>query len=104
MRVFTELPPTDWRSVGPVARSAELAGFDALMTVELGNDVLAARLPCRCPGAERVSMLAGMKRFGGSADSIAIPLTPGWEPGAVKEMLAEIHRIPHAFRGFKNEG
>jgi probable F420-dependent oxidoreductase len=41
MRVFTEVPPADWREVGPAARAAEAAGFDALMTVELGHDVLA---------------------------------------------------------------
>lgn len=41
MRVFTELPLADWRSVGPAAQAAEAAGFDALMTVELGHDVLA---------------------------------------------------------------
>src|SRR5437868_13709401 len=41
LRVFTEVPPAGWRSVGPAAEAAEAAGFDALMTVELGHDVLA---------------------------------------------------------------
>ena len=44
------------------------------------------------------------RRFGGAADSITIPLPPGWEAEPVGEMLEEIHRIPHAFRGFKTEG
>jgi probable F420-dependent oxidoreductase len=44
------------------------------------------------------------RRFGGVADSITIALPPGWEPEPVREMLAEIHRIPHTFRGFKTEG
>ncbi len=44
------------------------------------------------------------RRFGGAADSITIALPPGWEPGPVHEMLAEIHRIPQVFRGFKTEG
>jgi probable F420-dependent oxidoreductase len=44
------------------------------------------------------------RRFGGAADSITIALPPGWEPEPVREMLAEIHRIPHTFRGFKTEG
>src|SRR6185437_6964358 len=39
MRVFTSLPLREWREVGPTARDAEAAGFDALMTVELGHDV-----------------------------------------------------------------
>jgi probable F420-dependent oxidoreductase len=41
MRVFTILPQTDWRDVGRAAREAEAAGFDAVMTVELGHDPLA---------------------------------------------------------------
>jgi probable F420-dependent oxidoreductase len=39
MRVFTMLPMRDWREAGPSAASAEAAGFDAVMTVELGHDV-----------------------------------------------------------------
>src|SRR5258708_22843155 len=41
VRVLTEVLPADWRSAGPTAEAAEAAGFDALMTVELGHDVLA---------------------------------------------------------------
>ena len=39
MRVFTMLPMQHWRNAGPAARAAEEAGFDAVMTVELGHDV-----------------------------------------------------------------
>jgi probable F420-dependent oxidoreductase len=39
MRVFTMLPMRHWRDAGPFAAAAEAAGFDALMTVELGHDV-----------------------------------------------------------------
>jgi probable F420-dependent oxidoreductase len=39
MRVFTPLPMADWRQAGPAARAAEDAGFDAVMTIELGHDV-----------------------------------------------------------------
>jgi probable F420-dependent oxidoreductase len=39
MRVFTMLPQKHWREAGPAARAAEAAGFDAVMTVELGHDV-----------------------------------------------------------------
>jgi probable F420-dependent oxidoreductase len=38
MRVFTPLPTRHWRSAGPFAAAAEAAGFDAVMTVELGHD------------------------------------------------------------------
>jgi probable F420-dependent oxidoreductase len=38
MRVFTTLPVTDWRGIGPAAQAAEAAGFDALMTLEAKHD------------------------------------------------------------------
>lgn len=38
MRVFTTLPSRHWREAGPFASAAETAGFDALMTVELGHE------------------------------------------------------------------
>jgi probable F420-dependent oxidoreductase len=38
MRVFNTLPMKDWRQAGPAAEAAEAAGFDAVMTVELGHD------------------------------------------------------------------
>jgi probable F420-dependent oxidoreductase len=39
MRVFTALPMSDWREVGPAARAAEDIGFDVLRTAELGHEV-----------------------------------------------------------------
>ncbi len=39
MRVYTILPLRHWREVPQAAREAEEAGFDAVMTVELGHDV-----------------------------------------------------------------
>lgn len=39
MRVFTAVPMTDWREVGPAARAAEDIGFDVLRTAELGHEV-----------------------------------------------------------------
>jgi probable F420-dependent oxidoreductase len=38
MRVFGLLPQKDWQQAAPAARDAEAAGFDAVMTVELGHD------------------------------------------------------------------
>ncbi|MSO99552.1 MAG: TIGR03617 family F420-dependent LLM class oxidoreductase [Acetobacteraceae bacterium] len=38
MRVFTILPLRHWRDAGPVAKAAEQAGFDGLMSVELKHD------------------------------------------------------------------
>ena len=39
MRVFTMLPMRRWRDAGPFAAAAAAAGFDAVMTAELGHDV-----------------------------------------------------------------
>jgi probable F420-dependent oxidoreductase len=38
MRVFTTLPMRHWHDAGPAAMAAEAAGFDAVMTAELGHD------------------------------------------------------------------
>jgi probable F420-dependent oxidoreductase len=38
MRVFTTLPMRYWREAGSAAAAVEAAGFDAVMTVELGHD------------------------------------------------------------------
>src|SRR5690348_17332403 len=39
MRAFTMLPMRHWREAAPSGAAAEAAGFDALVTVELGHDV-----------------------------------------------------------------
>ena len=41
MRVFTALPLHPWCGAEPAATTAEAAGFDGLMTVELGHDPFA---------------------------------------------------------------
>jgi probable F420-dependent oxidoreductase len=38
MRVFITLPSRHWREAGPFAMAAEAAGFDSVMTVELGHE------------------------------------------------------------------
>jgi probable F420-dependent oxidoreductase len=40
------------------------------------------------------------KRYGGVADSIDINFAPGTPAGLMRELIADIHRIPHAFTGF----
>jgi probable F420-dependent oxidoreductase len=49
--------------------------------------------------AEIVGMIEA--RYGGLADSIALDFAPGTPPGLQREIVADIHRIPHAFRGFR---
>lgn len=41
MRLFKMLPMRRWREAGPSAAAAEAAGYDAVMTAELGHDVFA---------------------------------------------------------------
>jgi probable F420-dependent oxidoreductase len=40
------------------------------------------------------------ERFGGAADSIDLNFPPDAPPGLQRELLADIHRIPHRFIGF----
>lgn len=67
MRVFTSLPQSDWRQVEPAARFAEGAGFDALMTVELGHDVFAP-LTIAALATERVELTTSI--------AVAFPRSP----------------------------
>ena len=67
MRVFTDLPPADWRRVGPAAHAAETTGFDALMTVELGHDVFAP-LALAAVATERIELTTSI--------AVAFPRSP----------------------------
>jgi hypothetical protein len=40
------------------------------------------------------------ERFGGVADSIDLHFPAGIAPGLAKELVSDIHRIPHTFAGF----
>ena len=67
MRIFTRLPPHDWRKVGPAARAAEQVGFDALATVELGHDCFAP-LGFAAVATERVELTPSI--------AVAFPRSP----------------------------
>ncbi len=67
MRVFTILPLRHWRDAAPAARSAEAAGFDAVMTVELGHDVFAP-LAFAALATERVELTPSV--------AVAFPRSP----------------------------
>jgi alkanesulfonate monooxygenase SsuD/methylene tetrahydromethanopterin reductase-like flavin-dependent oxidoreductase (luciferase family) len=43
-------------------------------------------------------------RFGGLADAIEVNFPAGASAGLKRELLAEIHRIPHPFEGFDTGG
>ncbi len=67
MRVFTSLPLREWREVAPAACDAEAAGFDAVMTVELGHDVFAP-LAFAALATERVELTPSI--------AVAFPRSP----------------------------
>jgi len=67
MRVFTRLPMHDWHATSAAARDAEAAGFDAVMTVELGHDVFAP-LAIAALATERVELTPSV--------AVAFPRSP----------------------------
>src|SRR5580704_18003610 len=67
MRVFTRLPMADWRTTQQAAREAEAAGYDAVMTVELGHDVFAP-LAVASLATERVELTPSV--------AVAFPRSP----------------------------
>ena len=67
MRVFTDLPQSNWQQIPAAARFAEDAGFDALMTVELGHDVFAP-LILSAPATERIELTSSI--------AVAFPRSP----------------------------
>ena len=67
MRVFTRLPMHNWRAADDAARDAEAAGFDAVMTVELGHDVFAP-LAIAAMATERVELTPSV--------AVAFPRSP----------------------------
>src|ERR1700758_400111 len=67
MRVFTRLPMRDWSATAKGARDAEAAGFDAVMTVELGHDVFAP-LALAALATERIELTPSV--------AVAFPRSP----------------------------
>jgi probable F420-dependent oxidoreductase len=67
MRVFTRLPMQDWNATAQAARDAEAAGFDAVMTVELGHDVFAP-LTIAAMATERIELTPSV--------AVAFPRSP----------------------------
>ena len=67
MRVFTRLPMRHWDETAEAARTAEAAGYDAVMTVELGHDVFAP-LAVAALATERVELTPSV--------AVAFPRSP----------------------------
>ncbi len=67
MRVFTLLPMKRWYEAGPFAAAAEAAGFDGVMTVELGHEVFTP-LAFAAAATERVELTPSV--------AVAFPRSP----------------------------
>jgi probable F420-dependent oxidoreductase len=67
MRVFVTLPMKDWREAGPAAQAAQAAGFDAVMTVEVGHDAFTP-LAFAALATERVELTTSI--------AVAFPRSP----------------------------
>jgi probable F420-dependent oxidoreductase len=71
------------------------------MAAEISDDVV--RLFAAC-GTYREIARAIEARFGGLADSIDLNFPAEAPPGLQRELLTDIHRIPHQFEGFSPIG
>ena len=78
MRVYTILPQRHWRDVATAASGAEAAGFDALMTAELGHDPL------------MLLALAALARRTGGADPSVVVAFPR-SPTVLAQQAWDIH-------------
>jgi len=67
MQVHTSLPMADWRAVPDAARAAEAAGFDAVTTSEIANDLFAP-LALATVATERIRL--------GTAIAVCFPRSP----------------------------
>jgi probable F420-dependent oxidoreductase len=67
MRVFATLPMKNWREAGPAAQAAEAAGFDAVMTLEVGHDAFTP-LAMAALATERVELTPSI--------AVAFPRSP----------------------------
>ena len=76
MRVETTIPHADWRAIAGVARAAEEAGYDAIMSSEIANDLFIP-LAFAALATERIEL--------GTAIAVAFPRSPmvtanlGWD-------------------------
>jgi probable F420-dependent oxidoreductase len=67
------------------------------MGAEISDDIVRIFAAC---GTFRELPAAIEARFGGAADSIDVQFPPGTPTGLMREIVADIKRIPHRFKGF----
>jgi hypothetical protein len=84
------------RSVRPLG-DGSLEGRWNEMAALVADDVVRIFAAC---GTYAEIARAIEARFGGLADSIEVNFPAGTPPGLQRELLADIHRIPHTFERF----
>ncbi len=67
------------------------------MDAEISDDVV--RIFAACGTSKQIAG-AIQDRFGGAADSIDVHFPPDTPPGLTRELVTDIQRIPHVFKGF----
>jgi probable F420-dependent oxidoreductase len=70
------------------------------MGAEIPDDVVRIFAAC---GTYSELPRAVEQRFGGAADSLDIHFPDGTPSGLIRELVTDIRRIPHAFKGFHDE-
>lgn len=83
--------------LGARLHALSVAGSWAEMPAAVSDDVLRIFAVCAPFPALPAAIEA---RYAGAADSFDLALPAGTPPGLARELLAEIHRIPHRFTGF----
>jgi len=68
------------------------------MSAEISDDVV--RIFAACGTYDRLPK-AIEERFGGVTDSVDIHFPPNAPPGLTRELVTDIRRIPHTFKGFR---
>ncbi len=68
------------------------------MGAEVSDD--AVRIFAACGTYDTTGDGRRCQRFGGVADSVDLHFPAGTPPGLIRELVADIRRIPHTFAGF----
>ncbi len=83
--------------LGDRLHALSVAGRWGEMPGVIGDDVVRIFAVC-APFPELPAAIAA--RYGGAADAFDLALPAGTPAGLARELVAEIHRIPHRFTGF----
>ena len=96
----TYLPILQLHGIGDLGlklHRMSVAGQWDKMGAEISDDVVRVFAAC---GTYDQLPKAIEDRFGGAADSIDVHFPDSTPPGLMRELVADIQRIPHVFKGF----